>query len=184
MPTCRSWPRWASEGGAVCPRLGIRVSSCGEWYGPAHNTVPRCQGLSALLYPCLELLRSLLQKESRKARFCRGCCLILPISDWADGVDRGQTAKQGVPDGLGADIGEKAGCGEAGRLVYDMEDGHGVDAHDIHHDPLIESRILDTKGDAEVSRPRLDWLAGIIALRYILKDLEHLRGRLFGAGLP
>ena len=99
------------------------------------------------------------------------------------GVYRGPTA-QGVADGLGADIEKKAGYGEAVRHVYDMQDGHGVDVHDVHHDPLIEAGILGTKGDAEASRPRLHSLAGIAALRYISKDVERLWRRIFGARLP
>ena len=68
------------------------------------------------------------------------------------GVDRGPTAKKGVLYGLGAEIGEKAGRGEAGRLVYDMQDEHGVNLHDILHDPLVQSRISVLMG----TRKRVD----------------------------
>ena len=100
------------------------------------------------------------------------------------GVDRGPTAKQSVPDALGANIGEKAGRGDSGRLVNDMQDGHGVDVHDIHHDPLVEAGVLGTKRDAEAGRLRLDSLAGITALRYIPKDKGRLWCRILRAGLP
>ena len=99
------------------------------------------------------------------------------------GVDRGPKAKQSVPNDLSTDIGEKAGREEADRLVYDMQDGHGVDLHDIHHDTLVESRIFGAKGDTEAGRPRLDSLAGITALRYIPKDVGRPWRRMFGAGL-
>ena len=100
------------------------------------------------------------------------------------GVDRCLTAKQGVPDFLGANIGEEAGCREADRLVNDMQDGHGVDVHDFHHDPLVEAGVLGTKRDAEPTRPSLDSLTGITALRYIPKDIQRLWPRIFRAGLP
>ena len=96
------------------------------------------------------------------------------------GVDRGPTAKQSVQDSLGADITVKAGCGETSRHVYNMQDGNGVEVHDIHHYPLVEARILGTRGDAEASRPRLDWMAGVTALRW---DVERLRRRIFRTAL-
>ena len=100
------------------------------------------------------------------------------------GVARGPTAKKGVLYGLRADIGENAGRREADRLVYDMQDEHGVNVHDIRHDPLVPSSILGTNGDAEEGRPRLDSLAVITALRYVPKYLERLRRRIRGASLP
>ena len=123
-------------------------------------------------------------KADERLDFAEVAALVDQYPIRQSGVDRGPTANQGVPDALGAGIGEKADRGESGRLVNDMQDGHGVDVHDIHHDSLVEAGILGTKRDAEAGRPRLDSSAGITALRYIPKDRERLRYCILRAGLP
>ena len=69
------------------------------------------------------------------------------------GVDRSPTAKKVSHMALVLTLGRKRAAEKRVDLSMICKDGHGVDVHDIHHDPLVETRILGTQGDAEAKRP-------------------------------